>query len=429
MPLFLFFDQGADSLKIVYQVCCGVDVHKRMLVATIASTDKNNITSYSLKTFSTLNTDLAAFRDWLLENHCHHVCMESTGKYWIPVFNILEDHVHVVLTHPKYVRAIKGKKTDKKDSKWIADLFKHDMVRSSFIPPREVRSWRELARYRAKLVYMRSSEKNRYQNCLTVSNIGLANVLSDPFGKTATEIMGHVLSSEVFDEQACKALVRKSAKKKTDLIIESIRGGSIESDQRFKMSATMSHMMFLNDMILRTEAELFVRIQPHYHLVEHLAVIPGITELSAALIIAEIGINMDVFESSKHLTSWAGLTPANNESAGKKKSVRISKAGQFLKPLLVQCALAASIDKRESYFSIKYQRIKKRRGHKKAIIAIARMMLSCIYHMLKTGEVFSPSDYEEFLSPVPKRQVITEQTAIDFLREQGYDVSVLSKVM
>jgi len=355
--------------------------------------------------------------------------MESTGKYWIPVFNILEDHVHVILTHPKYVRAIKGKKTDKKDSKWIADLFKHDMVRSSFIPPKEVRSLRELARYRAKLVYMRSSEKNRYQNCLTVSNVGLANVLSDSFGKTATGIMSQVLSSEIFDDEAIKRLIQKSAKRKTDLILESVRDCSIEPDQRFKMNAAMSHIAFLDEFILRTEAELYVRLQPRYHLVEHLTQIPGISQLSAALILAEIGFDMDVFESAKHLVSWAGLTPANNESAGKKKSNRISKAGQFLKPLLVQCALAAMADKKNTYFAIKYQRIKKRRGHKKAIIAIARMMLVCIYHMLQTGECFNPSDYEEFQNPAPRRQVITDEIAIDFLRKQGYDVSVLAKAM
>lgn len=264
-------------MKIVYPDCCGIDVHKRTIVATIATTDKNNITSYSAKSFSTLNKDLYAFRDWLLENNCRHVCMESTGKYWIPIFNILEDHVYVILTHPKYVRAIKGQKTDKKDSKWIADLFKHDMVRASFIPPREVRSWRELARYRAKLVYMKSSEKNRYQNCLTTSNVGLANVLSDPFGKTATGIMQHLLSSEVFNEDTCKLLIKKSARKKTDTIVESIRGCSIESDQRFKMNAAISHMEFLDDMIVRTEAELFVRMQPHYHYVRHLSTIPGIS--------------------------------------------------------------------------------------------------------------------------------------------------------
>jgi hypothetical protein len=262
-----------------------------------------------------------------------------------------------------------------------------------------------------------------------MSNIGLANILSDPFGKTAVGIMGHILSSQVFDEEVCKALIKKSARKKTNLILESIKGCSIESDQRFKMNAAMSHIAFLNDLIVKAEAELFVRIQPHYHLVEHIATLSGITELSAALILSEIGFDMDVFETAKHLTSWAGLTPTNNESAGKKKSVRISRAGQFLKPLLVQCALAAVKDKKETYFAVKYQRIKKRRGHKKAIIAIARMMLTCIYHMLKTGECFNPSDYEEFQNPMPRRVVLNETNAIEFLRTQGYDVSVLAKAM
>jgi len=271
--------------------------------------------------------------------------MESTGKYWIPVFNVLEEaKINVLLTHPKYVRAIKGKKTDKKDSKWIADLFKFDMVRSSFIPPKDIRALRELARYRFKLVCMRSSEKNRYQNCMTVSNIGLASILTDPFGKSANDIMKYILSSDVFDEEHCKSLIQKSAKKKTNLIIESIRGCRIESDQHFKMNEARAHMDYLDQAILRTEAELYVRIQPYYHLVELLSSqLPGISQISAALIISEIGADMSVFETSKHLNSWAGLAPANNESAGKKKSVRISKAGQFLKPLLIQCALALSV--------------------------------------------------------------------------------------
>ena len=424
----IFFER-CDTLKIVYPICCGVDVHKRTIVATIATTDKNNITSYLQKTFSTLNADLFAFRDWLLESNCYHVCMESTGKYWIPIYNILEDHIHVILTHPKYVRAIKGKKTDKKDSKWIADLFKHDLVRSSFIPPREVRSLRELARYRAKLVYMRSSEKNRYQNCLTMSNIGLANILSDPFGVTSRGIMQQVLTSDLFDEDAYRALIKKSAKKKTDLILASIRDCQIETDQRFKMNAAMEHIDFLSVLIAKTEFELFARIKPHYAMVEHLSTIPGITPLSAVLILAEIGFDMDVFDSANHLASWGGLAPANNESAGKKKSARISKAGQFLKPLLVQCALAATVDKKTAYFAVKYLRIKKRRGHKKAIIAIARMMLVSIYHMLKTGEVFHPSDYEEFQNPTPRLPVLTEDIAIAFLREQGYNVSALAKAI
>jgi len=418
-------------MKIVYPICCGVDVHKNTIVATIAITDKNNITQYITESFKTLNSDLIRFRTWLTDHNCFHVCMESTGKYWIPVFNILEEaNIHVLLTHPKYVRAIKGKKTDKKDSKWIADLFKFDMVRSSFIPPKDIRALREIGRYRYKLVCMRSSEKNRYQNCMTVSNIGLASVLSDPFGKTSTDIMQHVLSSSVFDEEKCKSLIQKAAKKKTELILDAIRGCNIEADQRFKMLEAKAHIDYLEQAILRTEVELYTRIQPYMPVVQLLASqLPGISQLSAALIISEIGADMSVFESSKHLVSWAGLSPANNESAGKKKSVRISKAGQFLKPLLVQCALAAVKDKKETYFANKYHKIKKRRGHKKAIIAIARMMLTCIYHMIFTGEIFNPSDYEEFKKPLTRKVVLSDETAIAFLVAQGYDVSSLSKVV
>ena len=416
-------------MRLVYPICCGVDVHKNLIVATIAITDKSNITQYIVETFSTINRDLMRFRTWLISHNCYHVCMESTGKYWIPVFNILEQaDIHVLLTHPKYVRAIKGKKTDKKDSKWIADLFKFDLVRSSFIPPKDIRALRELGRYRYKLVNMRSSERNRYQNCMTVSNIGLASVLSDPFGKTATGIMQHVLTSSVFNEETCKDLIQKSAKKKTELILDSIRDSRIESDQRFKMLEAKAHMDYLDNAILRTEIELYARIQPHMPIVLHLEnQLPGVTQLSAALIISEIGADMSVFESAKHLTSWAGLAPANNESAGKKKSVRISKAGQFLKPLLVQCALAAVKSKKNPYFAEKYLKLKKRRGHKKAIIAIARMLLTCFYHIVSTGESFNPSDVQAFNVPAPQTVIFTDESAIAFLVSQGYDVSSLKK--
>ena len=357
--------------------------------------------------------------------------MESTGKYWIPVFNILEDGgIRVVLTHPMYVRSIKGKKTDRNDAARIADLFKHDLVRNSFIPPPEIRALRELARYRCKLVYMRSSERNRYQDCMTVSNIGLASVLSDPFGQTATGIMRYVLSSEVFDEAAIKKLILKSAKKKTDLILESIRNFRIESDQRFKMNIVSAHMEHLDKAILATEVELYTRMSPHMDIVKHLAdQLPGISQLSAALIIAEIGVDMTVFESDKHLASWAGLAPTNNQSASKKKSVRISKAGQFLKPLLVNCALAAVKSKANPYFAVKYQKIKKRRGHKRAIIAICRMLLTCVYHMILKREAFKPSDIETVFKPTPKKQVLTEKTALAFLAQQGYDVSQIAKTL
>lgn len=415
-------------MKLVYPICCGVDVHKNVIVATIVSTDNVGISTYQQESFSTINSDIQRFHSWLIENQCYHVCMESTGKYWIPIFNYLEKDINVILTHPKYVKAIKGKKTDKKDSKWIADLFKFDLVRNSFIPPKDIRELREIARYRFKLVCMKASEKNRIQNCMTVSNIGIASILSDPFGVTATKIIGYLLNSDNFDEKKCRKLIKGQAKAKSDAIIEAIQGFNIESDQALKMELARGHLEYLDQLICKTEVELYVRIKPYWHFVEKISKMPGMTELSTTMLLAETGVDMSVFQSAKQLVSWGGLAPANNESAGKKKSVRISKAGQYLKPLLVQCALAAIKSKKNPYFAIKYQRIKKRRGHKKAIIAIARMMLVCIYHMLAEGTEFNPSDYAELMNPHLRQEkvVLNLETALGYIQSLGIDTSVLN---
>ena len=418
-------------MKLKYSICCGLDVHKNVIVATIVKTNSSGISEYIQKSFSTINSDIQKFHDWLIENNCYYVCMESTGKYWIPVFNYLEKDINVCLTHPKYVKAIKGKKTDKKDSKWIADLYKFDLVRCSFIPPKEFRQLREIARYRFKLVCMKSSEKNRIQNCMTVSNIGIASILSDPFCKTATQIITYLLenTSETISDNAVRKLIKKRATAKSDEIIEAIKGYNIETDQAKKLELARAHLEYLDNMITQTEVELYVRIQPYYEYVELVSTITGITELSATIILAEIGVNMDIFEDAKHLCSWCGLSPANNESANKKKSVRIAKAGAYLKPLMVQCALAAIKSKKEPYFSIKYNRIRKRRGHKKAIIAIARMMMVCIYHIISEKKPFSPTDYEELMNPKPfqNKVVLNDESVFAYLESQGYDTSLLVK--
>ena len=415
-------------MKIVRPICCGMDV-QNIIVATSGITNKKTrITEYIQETFSTLNPDLLNLKQWLINHKCFDACMESTGKYWIPIFNIfLEDEINIYLTHPKYVKAIKGKKTDKKDSKWICDLFKHDLIKFSFIPPKEIRALREISRYRYKLVGMRSSERNRYQNCMTVSNIGIGSVFSDPFGKSAQAIMKEVLESDIIEDEKILKCVHGLCKNK-DKILDSIKHCNIETDQRFKMNESMTHMEELQVHIDNCEIEMMKRAAPMFDQFMHITQLPGISTLSAILIISEIGVDMKQFESDKQLTCWAGLAPANNESANKKKSFRISKAGQYLKPLLVQCALGAIKDK-EGYFGIKYSRIKKRRGHKKAIIAIARMMLVSIYHMILTGETFNPSDYESFRNPNPpiKQQVLTEESAIEFLKKSGFDVSKLTK--
>lgn len=418
-------------MKLKYSICCGLDVHKNVIVATIVKTNSSGISEYIQKSFSTINSDIQKFHDWLIENNCYYVCMESTGKYWIPIFNYLEKDINVCLTHPKYVKAIKGKKTDKKDSKWIADLYKFDLVRCSFIPPKDFRQLREIARYRFKLVCMKSSEKNRIQNCMTVSNIGIASILSDPFSKTATQIISYLLenTSETIDDKAVRKLIKKRATAKSDEIIEAIKGYNIETDQAKKLELARAHLDYLDNMVTQTEVELYVRIQPYYEYVALVSTITGITELSATIILAEIGVNMDIFEDAKHLCSWCGLSPANNESANKKKSVRIAKAGAYLKPLMVQCALAAIKSKQEPYFSIKYNRIRKRRGHKKAIIAIARMMMVCIYHIISEKKPFSPSDYEDLMNPKPfqNKVVLNDESVFAYLEAQGYDTSLLVK--
>ncbi len=418
-------------MKLKYSICCGLDVHKNVIVATIVKTNSSGISEYIQKSFSTINSDIQKFHDWLIENNCYYVYMESTGKYWIPIFNYLEKDINVCLTHPKYVKAIKGKKTDKKDSKWIADLYKFDLVRCSFIPPKDFRQLREIARYRFKLVCMKSSEKNRIQNCMTVSNIGIASILSDPFCKTATQIISYLLenTSETINDKAVRKLIKKRATAKSDEIIEAIKGYNIETDQAKKLELARAHLEYIDNMITQTEVELYVRIQPYYEYVELVSTITGITELSATIILAEIGVNMDIFEDAKHLCSWCGLSPANNESANKKKSVRIAKAGAYLKPLMVQCALAAIKSKKEPYFSIKYNRIRKRRGHKKAIIAIARMMMVCIYHVISEKKAFNPSDYDELMNPNPiqNKVILNDESVFAYLESQGYDTSLLVK--
>ena len=378
-------------MKLKYSICCGLDVHKNVIVATIVTTNKDGISEYLQKSFSTINSDIQRFHNWLIENNCYHVCMESTGKYWIPIFNYLENDIDVCLT----------------------------------------RQLRELSRYRFKLVCMKSSEKNRIQNCMTISNVGIASVLSDPFGKTATEIISYLLehTADSMDEKAVRKLIKKGAKSKSDEIIEAIKGYTIETDQAKKLELARGHLEYLDDMITQTEVELYVRIKPYYEFVEFVSTMPGMTELSSTIVLAETGVDMDIFDDAKHLCSWCGLSPANNESAGKKKSVRIAKAGDYLKPMMVQCALAAIKSKKQPYFAIKYGRIKKRRGHKKAIIAIARMMMVCIYHMVSEKKPFTPTDYEELMDPQNHVEsvVLNENNVFAYLESLGYDSSKLVK--
>ena len=408
--------------SVMHPIACGIDVNKKKLACTIIIAESMQVEPvYHHRKFSTHNYDLVKLVDWLDHYDCHCVCMESTGKYWIPVFNYLEDRdFNIVITHPKYVKSPKGKKTDFLDSIHIAELFQMGEVQPSYIPNKEFRQLRDLSRYRYKITNFISSEKNRVQNCQTVSNISLASVVSDPFGVSASAVFSELLTSSDVDEVHIRSLLRGSLKKKSEEILNSIRGFHLDDDQSYKSLLSLGHMQFLEDMKSALSSEIDKRTSKYHVYIDLATQLPGIGHLSATTLVSETGVDMSVFSDAEHFTSWIGLTPTNNASADKKKSVRISHAGTYLKPMLIQCALAALKDKKCPYFKIKYDKIKKRRGHKRAIIAIARMMAVCLYHMFKDLKDFHPSDYEELMNPIPpkpRKQDI--QDALELLQSVG----------
>ncbi len=391
-------------------ICCGVDVHKKFLVATILTGDYL-IPQCKQKHFGTSFRNLLSFKQWLLDNNCKDVCMESTGKYWVPVWNVLEGVVNVVIANPKWVSAVKGNKDDKKDSKWIGNLFRMGLVPSSYIPGKDIRILRELTRYRSKLVSMRASEKNRYQNAFTVCNLTLDAVVSDMFGKSAMAIENYLLDTDVIDPEICVSFLQRSLKKKSAEIIEAVEGFNMTQEQKERVRIIQGHFADIDRRISQIDGIIGRLTAEHEGTISLLCTIPGIDRRLAITIISEIGTDMSEFGSSRRLCSWAGLVPGNNQSAGKKKSVKITRAGVYLKPALVEAAHAAvKATEKNPYFRIKYEKIMKRRGKKRAIIAIARMILTSIYAMVSTGEVFNPSDLLKYDMPedLQKKRTLAE---------------------
>lgn len=407
------------AFKIFRKNCCGLDVHKTWIYACIGITDTNGRTEYKQARFSSFTNGLQGLADWLAKYSCTEVCMESTGKYWIPVFNVLEKTCWTVLAHPKYTKPQKGNKTDRKDAKWICDLFMCDMIKPSFIPPPDIRELRDLMRYRTKLTNMITGEKNRASNCLTVSNLKLDDVFSDVFGKTSRSIIQYILEhpGEPFDvapfvDRRCKHPIEE---------IQAAVDGAVSREQAAKLKECLQHIDELKTHKQNIEKEILRLAQPYSWQLDLIRTVPGFSSdpMTAIAVISEIGINMSVFPTDKHLVSWAGCCPRNDKSNRKVKSTRISDAGSYLKPLLVQ--IANAVVKSDKYPECKerYRRIKAHRGHKKAIIAICRMFLTAIWNILSKGE---PYCAEGYLSDIPTEQakVLTTQQALNLLKSRGY---------
>jgi len=379
-------------MKVIYPKACGVDVHKSFIVAVICDST-GQTTKYSKKRFSTFNNSLTEFRNWLIENDCQNVCMESTGKYYIPVYNALEGHIsNVVVANPKWVAVIKGEKDDNKDAKWIADLFKLGIVRSSFIPSKDFRILREFTRYLYKLTCNKTSEKNRYTNALTVGNCKLDMVFTDIFGKSSQSIIDIIMNNDNFSDEDIISCLRKNCKSSHEDILSSVNGIQFTNEQKLRINIIKEHIDYLTNQINYLRDIVDTLVSPYEDYITLLMTIPGIDRYSAITILSEISNDMSQFSNHYRLSAWAGLAPGCNESAGKKKSVKISRAGVYLKPCLVEVAHCAVKDKTNPYYANKFNKISKRRGKKRAYIAIARKILVAIYHILSTGEVWNPKD-------------------------------------
>lgn len=408
--------------KIFRNNCCDLDVHKTWIYACIGITDPNGRTEYKQARFSSFSKGLRELAAWLAKYSCTEVCMESTGKYWIPVFNILEKSCLVTLAHPKYTKPQKGNKTDRKDAKWICDLFMCDMIKPSFIPSPEIRQLRDLMRYRFKLTNMLTSEKNRALNCLTVSNLKLDDVFSDVFGKSARSITNYILEHpgvtfdvSPFVDPRCKTPVSE---------IQAAVDGAISPEQAVKLRQCLAHIDELEAHRKEIESEILQIAEPFSAVLDLLYTLPGLDKnpMTAIAILSEIGPDMSVFPSSKHLVSWAGCCPRNDQSNQKVKSRRISRAGSYLKPLLVQVANALIKSKKHPEFKERYHRIKSRRGHKKAIIAVCKMLLTAIWNMLSKLEPYNPEGFLEH-RPVRQEKTLTVSQALELLRLRGYTIT------
>lgn len=373
-------------MKVVHEICCGIDVHAKMLVVClIVANGKKEI-----RTFSTMTDDLLRLRDWLVAAQCTHVAIESTGVYWKPVFNILEDALTVILINPEHAHALRGHKTDVKDAEWLCDLLRHGLLKPSFIPPPEIRELRELTRYRQSLVGEQSAVANRIQKVIESANLKLAQVASDALGTSGRAILWALARGET-DPVKLASLVQGKLKQKRSQLERALHG-RLTPNQRFVLRESLQHWEQLEAADRRVSKEIDRYLQDRPKLArarDNLDSIPGLGPRVAEIIMAETGVEVEVnFPSDAHLASWAGLCPGNKSTGGKRLSGRTRKGNTYLRSALVQAAWGATL-KQNCYLSSQYFRLVKRLGRKKALVAVAHSLLVIIYHVLKHDQTYT----------------------------------------
>lgn len=403
-------------MDVVYTHVCGLDVHKKNVVACVITPETKEI-----RTFSTMTDDLILLVDWIKSNGCTHVAMESTASFWKPIYNLLElEDIQTLVVNAKNIKNVPGRKTDVKDAEWIANLLRHGLLQGSFIPNRDQRELRELIRYRRSLIDERAREVNRIQKVLEGANIKLSSVASDVLGKSGRAMIEAMIAGEENPELLSELAQRRLKNKKADL--QRALKGLMGNHQKLMLAAQLRHIDYLDEEIGRLDEEIKRRMLPFEEDLELLDTIPGVARRTAETIVAEIGTNMDQFPSAAHLCSWAGLCPGQNESAGKRKSGTTRKGNKKLRSALVEAARAAGRTK-NTYLSSQYHRIAARRGASRAAVAVAHSILMIAYYILKRRQPYielGPTYYEE-----RKRDTIIRQS-IKKLESLGLKVTVES---
>jgi len=404
-------------MQVVYECCCGLDVHKKTITACLLRWSEGKF-SKELRQFSTMTKDLLALSDWLTSAGCTHVAMESTGVYWKPVYNILEGQFELLVVNAQHLKAVPGRKTDVRDAEWIAELLAHGLLKGSFVPPAEVRELRELTRYRSSLVRDRARTLNRLQKVLEGANLKLGSVVSDIDGVSARLMLEALVAGER-DPQRLADLAKGRLREKRAQLIEALCC-RLRPHQSFLIAEHLAQIDYLEEAIARLSREIEERLRPFEPQVVLLDTIPGGNRRTAEVLWAETGGDMSRFPSHRHLASWAGMCPGNNESAGKRRSGKTRKGSPWLRHALVEAAHGAAHTKNK-YPGAQYHRIAARRGKKKALVAVGHSILVIAYHLLTRNQAYCDLGANYF--DERDHQAVTKR-CVNRLQRLGYKVSL-----
>jgi transposase len=408
--------RGGFSVEVVHPCCAGIDVHKRTVVACVLDSAADGSVSKQVRTFGTMLAELEALRDWLVQASCDAVAMEATGVYWKPVVNVLEGQFEIVVANAEHMRAVPGRKTDVNDAEWIASLLRHGLLRSSFIPEREQREWRELTRYRTALLQDRARAVNRLQKTLEGANIKLAAVLTDITGVSGQRILTALLQGQD-DPEALAGLAHHRLSSKREALQQAVRG-QLSARLRFVVSQQLQQIQMLDEQIAACDQEVAEQLRPFAAELARLDAIPGVGQRTAEVMVSEMGVDLRRFPTSRHLAAWAGVCPGNKASGGKARPARTRRGNPWLKRALTEAAWAAGRS-RNTFLGEQYRRFAARKGRKRAVVVVGHSILVIAYCLLTRGV-----DYVDLGSSYldERHHEGARRAAVQRLQSLGYDV-------